>query len=83
VVDHERPVAEVRPVVAVSKELRPYGLYAGQFRVPDDFNEKLGAMRPALGSVWPLYERTADEELRKLCEPGQHPWEFSPEEYSA
>jgi len=52
-------------------------------RVPDDFNEKLGAMRPALGSVWPLYERTADEELRKLCEPGQHPWEFSPEEYSA
>lgn len=52
-------------------------------RVPDGFNEKLGAMRPALGSVWPLFERTADEELRKLCEPGQHPWKFSPDEYSA
>jgi hypothetical protein len=59
------------------------GKIAAPGRVPDDFNEKLGAMRPALGSVWSLFERTADEELRKLCEPGQNPEEFSPEEYAA
>lgn len=37
-----RPVAELRPIDNVHKTgLRPWGLYQGQFTVPDDFNDSL------------------------------------------
>jgi antitoxin (DNA-binding transcriptional repressor) of toxin-antitoxin stability system len=38
--DHDRPVAEIRPVEAVRKP-RPFGLAAGTFVVPDDFDDPL------------------------------------------
>ena len=41
VVRDDRPVAEVRPVTTGGKKRRPYGLAAGQFAVPDDFDEPL------------------------------------------
>jgi len=34
VVVGDRPLAEVRPIAAVSRQPRPYGLCAGQFKVP-------------------------------------------------
>jgi prevent-host-death family protein len=36
-----KPVAELRAVPKRSKELRPWGLYKGQFTVPDNFNDPL------------------------------------------
>ncbi|MCY2994041.1 MAG: type II toxin-antitoxin system Phd/YefM family antitoxin [Planctomycetota bacterium] len=41
VVRGERPLAEVRPVVAGSTQPRPFGLCAGQFLVPDGFDQPL------------------------------------------
>ena len=35
------PVAEVTPVVPPGGALRPFGLCAGEFRVPDDFDAPL------------------------------------------
>ncbi len=41
-----KPVAEIKPITSdfiksPSKKSRPYGLCAGEFTVPDDFNEPL------------------------------------------
>ena len=36
-----RPVAEFRPVPALQPGPRPFGLCAGAFTVPDDFDEPL------------------------------------------
>ena len=36
-----RPVAELRPVVPARSTPRPYGLAAGAFTVPDDFDAPL------------------------------------------
>ena len=36
-----KPVAEIRPVAAANQYLRPFGLAAGQFTVPDDFDAPL------------------------------------------
>lgn len=36
-----RPVAELRPVPAVQPGPRPFGLCAGKFTVPDDFDAPL------------------------------------------
>jgi len=36
-----RPMAEIRPIVSVPKMLRPFGLCAGEFTVPDDFDDPL------------------------------------------
>lgn len=36
-----QPVAEVRPLGLNSTELRPFGLAAGEFTVPADFDEPL------------------------------------------
>ena len=36
-----QPVAEVKPVVAHTNTLRPCGLCAGEFVVPDDFDAPL------------------------------------------
>jgi antitoxin (DNA-binding transcriptional repressor) of toxin-antitoxin stability system len=41
VVRGDQPVAEVRPIVPAPTQQRPFGLCAGQFRVPDDFNTPL------------------------------------------
>lgn len=36
-----KPLAEIRPVAATSQFLRPFGLGAGDFSVPDDFDAPL------------------------------------------
>lgn len=41
-----KPVAEIRPIVSTSinslaMPLRPFGLCAGEFTLPDDFNTQL------------------------------------------
>lgn len=36
----DKPIAELKPV-ANSKQLRPFGLCAGEFTVPDDFDTPL------------------------------------------
>lgn len=43
VVRDQRPVAEIQPIATPTPRtgLRPYGLAAGQFRLPDDFNAPL------------------------------------------
>lgn len=41
VVQGERALAEVRPLSSNASEPRPYGLCAGGFTVPDDFNREL------------------------------------------
>ena len=35
------PVAEMKPLVSLAREPRPFGLCAGDFVVPDDFNKPL------------------------------------------
>jgi antitoxin (DNA-binding transcriptional repressor) of toxin-antitoxin stability system len=35
------PLAEIRPVVTPTAQLRPFGLCAGQFTVPPNFDEPL------------------------------------------
>lgn len=37
----DRPVAELRPVASPPAGPRPFGLAAGQFTVPDDFDAPL------------------------------------------
>jgi antitoxin (DNA-binding transcriptional repressor) of toxin-antitoxin stability system len=37
----DKPIAELRPVLLNTKPLRPFGLCAGEFTVPDDFDEPL------------------------------------------
>lgn len=36
-----KPVAEVKPVLSRTDTLRPFGLCAGEFTVPDDFDAPL------------------------------------------
>jgi prevent-host-death family protein len=36
-----KPIAEVKPIVLRVKTLRPFGLCAGEFTVPDDFDAPL------------------------------------------
>ena len=36
-----KPMAEIKPVVSVPKPLRPFGLCAGEFIVPDGFDDPL------------------------------------------
>ena len=36
-----KPVAEVKPSLALPASLRPYGLCAGEFTVPEDFDAPL------------------------------------------
>jgi len=40
VMDRDRPVAEIRPIETVRRP-RPFGLAAGSFVVPDDFDDPL------------------------------------------
>ncbi|HZV07636.1 MAG TPA: hypothetical protein VE999_21295 [Gemmataceae bacterium] len=41
VVQGERPLAEVRPLTRTAAEPRPFGLCAGRFTVPADFDHPL------------------------------------------
>lgn len=41
VVRADKPLAEIKPVGSGSKAPRPAGLCAGEFMVPDDFDEPL------------------------------------------
>jgi antitoxin (DNA-binding transcriptional repressor) of toxin-antitoxin stability system len=41
VVSGEHPLAEVRPVAAPARQPRPFGLCAGRFTVPPDFDRPL------------------------------------------
>jgi antitoxin (DNA-binding transcriptional repressor) of toxin-antitoxin stability system len=41
IVEGERPIAEIRPAPQPQLQPRPFGLCAGEFRVPDDFNAPL------------------------------------------
>jgi antitoxin (DNA-binding transcriptional repressor) of toxin-antitoxin stability system len=36
-----KPIAELKSVVAPAEALRPFGLCAGEFRVPEDFDAPL------------------------------------------
>ena len=36
-----KPLAELRPVTSTSNLLRPFGLCAGDFKVPDGFDDPL------------------------------------------
>jgi prevent-host-death family protein len=36
-----KPLAEIKPVQPITSFLRPYGLCAGEFSVPDDFDAPL------------------------------------------
>lgn len=38
----DKPIVELRPI-AGSKQLRPFGMCAGEFTVPDDFDAPLPA----------------------------------------
>lgn len=41
IVKEDIPVAELKPVTSAIKTLRPFGLCAGEFTVPDDFDNPL------------------------------------------
>jgi antitoxin (DNA-binding transcriptional repressor) of toxin-antitoxin stability system len=41
IVRDEHPVAEIKPVPAPASQPRPFGLCAGEFIVPDDFDQSL------------------------------------------
>jgi prevent-host-death family protein len=36
-----KPVAEIKPIPSIPKKPRPFGLCAGEFTVPDDFDAPL------------------------------------------
>jgi prevent-host-death family protein len=48
-------VAEIRPVKAPARGVRPWGLAEGEFVVPDDFND------PLPGDVLALFEGEDDD----------------------
>jgi len=41
IVRFNQPIAELRPITQRNKQLRPFGLSAGEFMVPQDFDEPL------------------------------------------
>jgi antitoxin (DNA-binding transcriptional repressor) of toxin-antitoxin stability system len=41
IVQSDKPIAELRPIAPNNKQLRPFGLCAGEFIVPDDFDAPL------------------------------------------
>ena len=41
ITDHDQPIAEVKPVAPGPTGQRPAGLCAGEFEVPDDFDDPL------------------------------------------
>ena len=43
---HNRPIAELRPADIQGANPRPFGLCAGEFQVPDDFDAPLPDVTP-------------------------------------
>jgi antitoxin (DNA-binding transcriptional repressor) of toxin-antitoxin stability system len=41
IIQADKPIAELRPIATADKQLRPIGLCAGEFTVPDDFDSPL------------------------------------------
>lgn len=41
IVQANKPIAELKPIVNTKKKMRPFGLCAGEFTVPDDFDSPL------------------------------------------
>jgi antitoxin (DNA-binding transcriptional repressor) of toxin-antitoxin stability system len=41
IIQANKPIAELKPVMKTNKHRRPFGLYAGEFIVPDDFDAPL------------------------------------------
>lgn len=41
IVQANKPIAELKPIINTDKQLRPFGLCAGEFTVPDDFDAPL------------------------------------------
>lgn len=41
IVENGKPMAEMKPSLHVAETPRPYGLCAGEFSVPDDFDSAL------------------------------------------
>jgi len=54
---HNEPIAELRPLKAPVKGLRPWGLAKGQFVVPDDFND------PLPDDLLDLFDGKSDKDL--------------------
>ena len=38
IVQANKPIAELKPITSTKKQLRPFGLCAGEFTVTDDFD---------------------------------------------
>ncbi|MFN6471842.1 MAG: type II toxin-antitoxin system Phd/YefM family antitoxin [Nostoc sp. SerVER01] len=41
IVQADKPIAELKPITITNKQQRPFGLCAGEFTVPDDFDAPL------------------------------------------
>ncbi|MBD2448038.1 type II toxin-antitoxin system Phd/YefM family antitoxin [Nostoc sp. FACHB-152] len=41
IIQADKEIAELKPIQSTNKLLRPFGLCAGEFTVPDDFDEPL------------------------------------------
>ncbi|MBW4572766.1 MAG: type II toxin-antitoxin system Phd/YefM family antitoxin [Tolypothrix carrinoi HA7290-LM1] len=41
IVQADKPIAELKPITSTEKKMRPFGLCAGEFTVPDDFDSSL------------------------------------------
>lgn len=41
IVQADKPIAELKPITRTSKQQRPFGLCAGEFILPDDFDAPL------------------------------------------
>jgi antitoxin (DNA-binding transcriptional repressor) of toxin-antitoxin stability system len=41
IIQADRAIAELRPISSSGRQLRPFGLCAGEFTVPDDFDAPL------------------------------------------
>jgi prevent-host-death family protein len=41
IVEANKPLAEIKPVSPMPQQLRPFGLCAGEFSVPEDFDAPL------------------------------------------
>ncbi|MFN6497828.1 MAG: type II toxin-antitoxin system Phd/YefM family antitoxin [Nostoc sp. DedQUE01] len=41
IVQADKPIAELKPITNINKQQRPFGLCAGEFTVPNDFDAAL------------------------------------------
>ncbi|MDF2388526.1 type II toxin-antitoxin system Phd/YefM family antitoxin [Nostoc ellipsosporum NOK] len=55
IVQGDKPIAELKPIIDINKQLRPFGLCAGEFIVPNDFDAPLP--EEILNSFHPAYNQ--------------------------